>query len=326
MSHNTFAVHRPITILTGFLGSGKTTLLNHALASPSLSRALVVVNELGSVPLDHLLVKEVKEDVVILDSGCVCCSIRSDLVETLIAEGRGERDGLFDRVLVETTGLADPTPIVSTLVRHPELAEHYYLDAVLTTVDADCGPSTLARHAEARKQVILADDLIMTKADLVGEERLTQAREAARELNPRARMFQAERGVLDWEPMLRWTPSTVASRLDMSVPEDPHGGGEVRWFAVRVDRAVDFHAVALWMSMNTQFFGENLLRVKGLLRVTGESSPLVVQSVQHVVFPTYFMAGWPSEDHATRFTVITRDMPADRVDQLESSLRSILKE
>lgn len=147
-----------ITILTGFLGSGKTTLLNHALRGPVCSRALVVVNELGAVPLDHLLVKEVREDVLLLDSGCVCCSIRGDLVNALLAYSGAE--ARFDRVFVETTGLAEPTPIVATLVRHPELSRHYHLDAVVTAVDGEHAATTLARHDEAKKQVLLADDLI----------------------------------------------------------------------------------------------------------------------------------------------------------------------
>lgn len=199
----------PITILTGFLGSGKTTLLNHALRGPMLSRALVVVNELGAVPLDHLLVKEVREDVLLLDSGCVRCAIRGDLVDTLLAYSGAE--ARFDRVFVETTGLADPTPIVATLVRHPELSRHYHLDAAVTAVDGEHAPATLARHDEAKKQVLLADDLILTKVDVVGASALHAARAVAQELNPRARLFFAERGLLDWRPILEWTPSTVSS-------------------------------------------------------------------------------------------------------------------
>jgi hypothetical protein len=170
----------PITILTGFLGSGKTTLLNHALMGPMLSRALVVVNELGAVPLDHLLVKEVREDVLLLDSGCVCCSIRGDLVAALLAHP--EPDARFDRVFIETTGPADPTPIVATLVRHPEPSQHYHLDAVVTAVDGEHAATTLPRHDEARKQVILADDLILTKGDIVSASALQAARGACRPL------------------------------------------------------------------------------------------------------------------------------------------------
>ena len=312
----------PITILTGFLGSGKTTLLNHALRGPMLSRALVVVNELGAVPLDHLLVKEVREDVLLLDSGCVCCSIRGGLVDALLAHSGAE--ARFDRVFVETTGLADPTPIVATIVRHPELSRRYHLDAVVTAVDGEHAATTLARHDEAKKQVLLADDLIMTKLDLVSTSALHAARAAAQELNPGARLFFAERGLLDWRPILLWTPSTVASRLDVASSAPPHGGGEVRSFSVRADRAVDFRSFALWLSMVSHFHGETLLRVKGLLRVEDEPGPVVVQAVQHVVYPTYWMSQWPSEDRASRLMVITRGMPVALFQELRASLDRLL--
>ena len=312
----------PLTILTGFLGSGKTTLLNHALRGPMLSRALVVVNELGAVPLDHLIVKEVREDVLLLDSGCVCCSIRGDLVDALMAYPGAE--GRFDRVFVETTGLADPTPIVATLMRHPEVSQHYHLDAVVTAVDGEHAATTLVRHAEAKKQVLLADDLIMTKVDIARANGLQTARAAAQELNPRARLFFAERGLLDWRPILEWTPSTVSSRLDITSTVPPHGGSEVRSFSVRADRAVDFRSFALWLSMVSQFHGETLLRVKGLLRVEDDPGPVVVQAVQHVVYPSYSMSRWPSEDRASRLVVITRGMPEALVEELRASVEALL--
>jgi G3E family GTPase len=155
----------------------------------------------------------------------------------------------FDRVVVETTGFADPTPIVTTLVRHPELSQRYHLDAVVTAVDAEHAVTTLATHDEAKKQVILADDLVMTKIDVVGASALHAAREAAQELNPWARLFTADRGLLDWRPILEWTPSTVSSRLDIKGTAPPHGGAEVRSFFVRVDDTVAFRSFALWLSM-----------------------------------------------------------------------------
>jgi G3E family GTPase len=281
-----------------------------------------VVNELGAVPLDHLLVKEVREDVLLLDSGCVCCSIRGDLVDALLAQSGA--DARFDRVFVETTGLADPTPIVATLVRHPELSRHYHLDAVVTAVDGEHAPTTLARHDEAKKQVLLADNLIMTKVDVVSASALHAARAAAQELNPRARLFFAERGLLDWRPIFEWTPSTVSSRLDIASSAPPHGGSEVRSFSVRADRAVDFRSFALWLSMVSQFHGETLLRVKGHLRVEDEPGPVVVQAVQHVVYPTYSMSRWPSEDRSSRLMVITRGMPVTLLEELRASLDGLL--
>lgn len=313
----------PITVLTGFLGSGKTTLLNHALRSPALSRALVVVNEFGSIPLDHLFVKDVREDVLLLESGCVCCSIRSDLVDTLLEHTRAPRLEM-DRVLVETTGLADPTPIVATLVRHPELSRYYHLDAVVTALDGELASTTLARHEEARKQVALADDIIFTKVDLAGPAQLKDAQDASDRFNVHARRFFAERGALDWRPLLEWTPSTVASRLDVTAPRVMQDEHEVQSFAVRADSPVDFRTFALWLSMMTQLHGERVLRAKGLLRVEGESGPLVVQAVQHVVYPSYTMPRWPSDDHTSRMMVITRGMSRRLVDDLRKSLEAAL--
>jgi len=313
----------PITILTGFLGSGKTTLLNHALRGPTLSRALVVVNELGSVPLDHLLIREAREDVLLLDSGCVCCSIRGDLVDTLLAESGENAERTFDRVFVETTGLADPTPIVATLVRHPELSRYYHLDAIVTAVDGENAPATLERHDEARKQVLLADDLVLTKIDVATASALHAARSAAQLLNPRARLFFADRGLLDWRPILEWTPSTVAARLDVPSSALPHGS-EVRSFSVRADQSVDLRTFTIWLSMVTQFNGEHLLRTKGLLRVDDRPGPVVVQSVQHVVYPSYSLPSWPSDDRSSRIVVIARGMEAERVEALRESLEQVL--
>lgn len=315
----------PITILTGFLGSGKTTLLNHALRGPWLANALVVVNEFGDVPLDHLLVREVRDEVLLLDSGCVCCSIRGDLVDALLDE-QVRRN--FDRVFVETTGLADPTPIVATLVRHPELTEHFHLDAIVTAVDAEHGVQTLARHDEARKQVVLADDLVLTKVDTASPDAMASARKAAQELNPSARVFFAERGLLDWRPILQWTTSTVASRLDIPVnteqPDGHHHGSEVRSFSVSTRRAVDFRPFAMWLSLMSQFHGDKLVRVKGLLRVEDEPGPIVIQAVQHVVCPTYCMPQWPCDDHSSRVMMITRGASEQLVEDLRTSLHQLL--
>jgi len=159
-------------------------------------------------------VKEVREDVLLLDPGCICCSIRSDLVDLPLAEAKKGYADRFERVLVETTGLADPTPIVATLVRHPELSQFFHLDAVITAVDAQQGASTLRRHDDAVKQVALADDIVFTKLDLSGSDETAGVRSDVTALNPRARFFFAERGLLDWRPLLQWSASTILSRLD----------------------------------------------------------------------------------------------------------------
>lgn len=314
----------PVTILTGFLGSGKTTLLNHALREPKWSRALVVVNEFGAVPLDHLLVKEVREDVLLLDSGCVCCSIRGDLVDTLIGAASAHEPRHFDRVVVETTGLADPTPIVSTLVRHPELARFYHLDSIVTAVDSEHGPPTLLRHEEARKQLLLADDVILTKTDAASPDAQVRVRNLVENLNPQARCFVAERGALDWRPILERAPSTVNLRLGAMATTHSPAGNEVRAFAAQSNRVVDLRTLSSWLWMMSELHGDRLLRVKGVVRVKDEAGPVVVQAVQHVVYPNQVLERWPCAHQSSRIMVITRGMQESLVDRLRASLKALL--
>jgi G3E family GTPase len=313
----------PITVLTGFLGAGKTTLLNAAVQRPALRRALVVVNELGEIGIDHLLVREASEDLLLLESGCVCCSLRGDLVDVLTRASAGER-GTYDRVLLETTGLADPTPILATIHRHPALAEAYHLDATVTAVDAELALRTLRDHDEAVKQVALADDVVLTKCDRVDASRVERVRSAVAGLNPSARWLTSSRGDLDWDSLLGWSASTVRARLEPDAHHAPHARGAVHTVSVRADRDVDFRTFALWLSMVAQLRGEKLLRLKGLLRVEDEPGPLVVQSVQHVVYPVYTMPAWPSGDRTTRVVALTRGMAPEHVAELRASLERVL--
>jgi G3E family GTPase len=321
----------PITVLTGFLGAGKTTLLNQVLRHPRFARSLVIVNELGTVPLDHLIVREAREDVLLLDSGCVCCSVRGDLVATLAQMGDLMPGASFDRVLVETTGLADPTPIIATLVRHPEVAERYHLDAVLTAVDGEQGGATLDAHPEALKQVLVADDLVLTKVDRASPDALATLRARLLALTGGAvRVHDAVHGGLDWDALLRWTSDTMAARLGtVGAWEEPTGlheahGADVHAFALHGKEHIHFSALALWLSMASQFHGAHLLRVKGLVGVTDEPGPLVVQAVQHVVHPTYAMPSWPTADRRSRIQVIARGLPPRLMADLRASLAAIL--
>lgn len=315
----------PITVLTGFVGAGKTTLLKRALRTPELARALVIVNEVGEIPLDHLLVKEAKEDVLVLASGCVCCSVRGDLVETLIRERERTGGAPFDRVFVETTGLADPTPIVATLVRHPALEASFHLDAILTAIDAEQGEATLLRHDEAEKQVLLADDVIITKVDRVSEEKVDALRRTVSAMNAQARLHLAVNGDLSWKELLVWGARTLQARLEPVAPEDhQHHHGAVRTFMVRVEHAVDYRALALWLAMVSQLHGDRVLRVKGLVGSDADAGPTVIHAVQHVVYPAYTMARWPSEDVSSRVVVITRNMKEPLFSELCASLEETM--
>jgi G3E family GTPase len=332
----------PVAILTGFLGSGKTTLLNQALQSPALSNALVVVNEVGEIPIDNLLIREAREDVLVLASGCVCCSIRSDLVETLVSERtRLSAEGcMFERVFVETTGLADPTPIVATLVKHPDLVDWAHLDSILTAVDAELGAKTLEAHDEARKQLGLADEIIVTKCDRVDAESRRAIAKLVSESNPHARVTESVAGKLDWANLLTWTKQTLRQRLDGGFQtgghhdahdhhehdhaDKRHAHHDVTSFVVTSPAALDFRIFAMWLSLTTQLHGDKILRIKGLIREHDAPGPVVVHAVQHVAFPPYNMARWPSEDTSSRVVVILRKVEPVFVESLRQSLQAAL--
>jgi G3E family GTPase len=316
----------PVTILTGFLGSGKTTLLNQALRSPAMKRAAVIVNELGSVPLDHLLVREVSPNVMLLESGCICCGLQSDLVDTLVglesSVGSFPRVGdSFNRVIVETTGVADPAPILATVLRHPALVGQYHADVIVTTFDAQMGATTLGRFAQAEKQLALADEIVITKTDLVVPSCVGELREHVARFNPGARISESGHRAVDLGKLIVWGTRDVQRRLDAGGHVvNTHEANHIRSFSVRSNSHVSFNAFAAWFSMVTQLYGEYVLRVKGLLNIDNEPGPLVVQSVQHVVYPLYSTDAWPTDDRSSRLTVLTCNMDDHLFQSFKDSL------
>jgi G3E family GTPase len=358
----------PITVLTGFLGSGKTTLLNSLLAGPQLADSVVLVNERGAIALDHLLVRDVREDLIVLESGCVCCSVRNDLVATLcdlvVKVWRKEMPP-FRRVLLETTGLADPVPVVGTLAKNGLVLEHYYLAALVTTLDAELGARTLERHEEARRQVALADRLVLTKVDRATEVDALAAEAAARSLNAFAPLARSSRGDVEVDFVLNaaLTGRTLSSAVDawllapgeheagdqgaerlapveslmrrgrpaslaQSAQANGHSQGPVRHdahpdvvtFSIELDRPVPFGAFSLWLSMVAQLSGHLILRLKGIVWSERDELPVVVQAVQHVVYPTYTLPSWPDGARRTRIVVITWRATPSEVRDLKSSL------
>ena len=318
----------PLTLITGFLGSGKTTLLAELLRDPLLGDAVVLVNELGEVPLDHHLLREVDEKTVILDSGCVCCTIRTDLVDELrdlqVRVHRGELPA-FRRVVVETTGLADPVPVLATLLQDPLLAAHYMADGVVTCVDAVNAPLQAERQPEWTKQVVVADRIVLTKTDLGGAdgtlaEALIRARNPVAELIvgvsgdvPAARLIGL--GVLAEdrraEQVTAWLEAVGGGH-----EHDHHAG--VHAIALRFDEPLDWTMFSLWLAMLLQSRGDDVLRVKGLLD-TGAEGPLVLHGVQHVIHPPTHLTAWPDEDRASRIVLIVRSIARAEV---EASLRA----
>jgi len=310
----------PVTVITGFLGSGKTTLVRRLLAHPGMNRAAVIVNEFGAVGIDHELIAASSESVTLLSSGCLCCVVRTDLQETLrtlFAQRRAGEVIDFDRVLIETSGLADPAPVIQTLATDTLLAAHYRLDGVVTLVDAVNGPDQLDREAEALKQAVLADRLLVTKTDLAPAAPL---RERLRAINPRAGIAEVVQGEID--PGFLTGIGLASARADAAQIGRwlGAGGGEgaylgtvaprhdraITTFTLWFDRPFDWATFSAAVELLTSLRGPDLLRVKGLLNVAGEPGPVVVQGVQHVFHPPVTLAAWPSADRRSRLVFITR--------------------
>ena len=307
----------PVSVVTGFLGSGKTTLLSRLLAHRSLGETAVIVNELGEVAIDHHLLRRVDERTVLLASGCVCCSLRGDLVDELrdllSRRSRGEIPR-FRRVVVETTGLADPAPILSTLLSEPVLRHQFRPEAVITTVDAVNGLAQLERQPESLKQAVVADRLVVTKADIAERADVEALEDRLRRLNPTASVIEASFGEVDPKALLR--PADVRARH--ASPPREHGGRphELRAFSLVFDEPLDWTAFGIWLTMLLQSRGEDVLRVKGLLNV-GAPGPLLLNGVQHVIHPPVHLDVWPDGDRRSRIVFIARGVePA----ALEASL------
>ena len=303
----------PVSLVTGFLGSGKTTLIGRLLRHPEMGETAVIVNELGEVPLDHHLLRRVDERTVVMASGCLCCALRGDLAEELRdLLSRRERGEIppFNRVVVETTGLADPAPVVYTLLSEPLVRHHYELDSVVATVDAAHG----LRLQESIKQAAVADVLVVTKVDLADPGPLE---DELRRLNPAAELVEAAFGEVEPERLFgrgRRDPRELASKEG----EHTRGVGGVSLF---LDEELDWTAFAIWLTMLLQARGSDLYRVKGLLN-TGAPGPVVLNCVQHVVHPPEHLPAWPDDDRRSRLVFVGRALARET---LEASLRAFTR-
>jgi G3E family GTPase len=322
----------PVSLITGFLGSGKTTLLNRLLRHDAMKDSAVIINEYGEVSLDHLLVERVDGEVAVLASGCVCCTIRSDLEETLrtllVKRDRGEVPP-FRRILVETTGLADPAPIVQLLLNNPLVSHFLRLDTVLTTVDAANAAHQLDHQYEAVKQVALADRLLITKCDLVSNIAALESR--LRQLNPGAGIERVTHGEIDPAGLFgaclvnpeekavdvaRWLNEQAFAR---GPAQEHHGHAHhshdtsITSFMLAFDEPLDWMAVSHWLAYLRSQRGEDLLRVKGILNLCGEKTPIVIHGVHHVFHPPVALPEWPDADHRSRIVFITRGIARQEV-------------
>ena len=329
----------PVSIITGFLGSGKTTLLNHLLQQPSMANSAVIINEFGEIGIDHMLVSTPAENMVLLNSGCLCCTLRGDLVETLgdlYSKRAGGQVPPFANVVVETTGLADPVPIIQTVVTDEEMARFYTLHDVVTLVDGAHGMEQLDRNAESVKQAAVADALLITKTDLTERGEIAALRERLARVNPGAEVYEVVRGAIDparlfrgviYDPATkapdveRWLKEEAFARADEHSTDHPHGhhhdvnrhDDHIRAFCFYYDRPIQRAGFVMWLDMLASLRGANLLRVKGLLNVEGD--PVVIQAVQSIVHEPVLLDSWPSPDRRSRIVVIARDMEREEFER-----------
>jgi G3E family GTPase len=344
----------PVTILTGFLGSGKTTLLSHLIRQPELANAAVIINEFGAISLDHELVEKTDGDVIEIQGGCLCCTVRGDLVQALhglmLKRAKGEVRA-FDRVVIETTGLADPAPILHTLMSDPLAFTKFRRAGVVTTVDAINGMATLDQHEEAVKQAAIADRIILTKGDLVQGETGQQALGALRarlvKLNPGHQVIFANLGRIDPATVLNLGPFDPKSKgqdveawLRAEAYNDDHHqhdhdhakhdinrhDARIRAFCFTSDKPIAEAKLRFFLQLLPALRGPDLLRVKGMVHVAERpTEPAIVHGVQHVFHPLTWLKTWPSADHRTRIVFIVRDIEPAHIQELMAALTTELE-
>jgi G3E family GTPase len=321
----------PLTVLTGFLGAGKTSLLNRLLKDKALAGTAVLINEFGEIGLDHLLVEKISDDLVLLPSGCVCCTMRGDLIDALerLLRDLDNRRADLNRVVLETTGLADPAPVLHTVMVHPYLVMRYRLDGVVTVVDAINGLDTIARHPEAMKQVAAAERIALAKTDLLDtpERRDTAAQLTARlkRLNPAAPILDVAAGEATADRLIncglydpdsrvpdvrRWLAEEAYAANAPAAHEHHHHDDErIRSLALASDRALPAATFDMFLDLLRGLHGPNLLRVKGIVKIAeAPDQPVVIHGVQHVFHPPASLPAWPDDDRRTRLVFITCDM------------------
>ncbi len=331
----------PVTLVTGFLGSGKTTLLNRMLRSHPMTA--VVMNEFGEIGLDHQLVEGVQGPMALLSGGCLCCQVQGSLAPTLKNLYMGRSEGRlppYERIIIETTGIADPVPILETLLQDRWLAQRHFLDGVIATVDAVLGLSQLDAHHEARRQVAVADRLLVTKVDLADATPLAQLLDQLAQLNPSAPVDQVRYGEADVDALLglgAWSPAdkhpdvlawlnpaaykpatrvTMMGRATQATSAAPGHHSRIQAFSLRFEEPLDWLALEAALGMLVDFRGTQLLRLKAIVNVLGRSGPVVLHGAQHVFHPPAELSHWPDDDHASRFVFITDGLDEAMVSRL----------
>ncbi|WP_119270765.1 CobW family GTP-binding protein [Taklimakanibacter deserti] len=344
----------PVSVITGFLGAGKTTLLNSLLKDPMLADAAVIINEFGEIGLDHLLVERSDENVFEMSSGCLCCTIRGDLIDTMLKliarRDKGEIKA-FDRIVIETTGLADPAPVLHTVMSEPDLLSRCRLESVVTVVDGVAGEATLDAHREAVKQAAVADRLVLTKLDLLtgreGEDALHSLIGRLRALNPAARILTTHRGEATAARLLNsglYNPETKSLDAKAWLNAQAYAAGEkrrrhrhhehhhdhdhehhdvsrhddhIRSFSFADARAISPQGLDMFLGLLQSYHGANMLRMKGIVKVADDPErPIVLHGVQHIYHPPVRLPNWPDGDERTRLVFIVKDIEKRQIEEL----------
>ncbi len=321
----------PVTLLTGFLGSGKTTLLNKLLAHEGMKNTAIIINELGETGLDHILAQNVEssyiaDNMVLLQSGCICCTLSNEMADTmrdLFFKRALQAIPEFNRLIIETTGLADPGPILANLMNEPVIESTYRLDAVVVTVDSLYGLKQLAEHAEARKQVAVADVLLLTKSDLANADELSALKEKLISLNPSATQHKIVFGEID--PLMlidvglfdptgkraepeRWLRAPLKSKLSKGMLPQKMHDDEITSFTVTMPKPLkwaDLKPCILWLC---QTYGEKLLRLKGIIHAEDQSAPLAIHAVHFTPYPPTLLEGWDEDEPISRIVLIGKGL------------------
>ncbi|MBA4799688.1 CobW family GTP-binding protein [Allorhizobium sp. NPDC080224] len=312
-----------VNVLTGFLGAGKTTLLNGLLSQPDLSDVAVIINEFGSIGVDHLLVETIEDDTVLLQSGCICCTIRGDLKQAILSLFEKRKSGRiapFTRLIIETTGLADPAPIVATLTADLMLKYHFRMGNIITVVDVPNGRHNIETYAESARQVAVADRLVVTKADIAGPEATGALIAPLSAMNPAATVEisdpkNAAASLVVTEDIhdlaarpadvRRWVSAERYHDHAHGEVEDVNMHGAIRAVSVTTPNAVSWPRFTTWLSLLINRHGNRLLRVKGIVAVEGQETPVVIHGVQHLIHPPVHLAEWPGDDRGCVLVFIT---------------------
>lgn len=340
----------PVTILTGFLGAGKTTLLKSILTKSVSERIAVIINEFGDVGLDHELVEFVEDEVVLMASGCLCCSLRGDLSRTIINLLEEKTKGKlgFERIVIETTGLADPGPILQTFLMDSNLAKNVRMDGVITVVDAANGPTTLDSNFEAVSQIAMADLIILSKTDIVSENIIASFRKRLNSLNPTAKVIQTVSGNIIPESLwslsglrkgvepstaIAWTTPRFEAQPDpfsnlsgllktenTSIVEALHDK-EINSASIIIEKPIKDEIFDRWLDTLIILKGPDILRVKGIVFLEGIEGPFVFHGVQHIFDPPVRIDNWTGTDRRSRIVVIARNLESSELQRSFDMLR-----